>query len=67
MSEVEGVGGTGAGSAVLVDALLDLELDVDEVLRMTADERLAAVRAAAARGDLPRSKVESLRGLGIAL
>jgi hypothetical protein len=64
---VDGDGGTGAGGAVLVDTLLDLELDVDEVLRMTTDERLAAVRAAAARGDLPRSKVEGLRGLGIAV
>ncbi|MBE2315767.1 hypothetical protein DVA67_007255 [Solirubrobacter sp. CPCC 204708] len=57
--------GTGATTAVLVDTLLDLEVDVDQVLQMTTDEKVAAVSAAAARGDLSQAKVESLRGFGI--
>lgn len=58
---------TGASMALLVDALLALDVEVDEVMRMTVDEKVAAVSAAAARGDLPRSQVESLRSLGVPL
>ena len=56
---------TGVWDAVVIDVLRNLEYDADEVMAMSAQERIDAARAAGREGRLDARTVEMLTRVGI--